>query len=128
MTYLLEDFRMKNYWKLVGLCALPMPFLGWMLDWTMLGLSASVAVLMAGWAGIHLGPKIPLVRSLSIIGLECPLAVAIIVGSGLALGIGGWLQLSVLWSVGLFGVLVLPLADYVNDINEHQRMLRAQGF
>jgi hypothetical protein len=128
MTFLIEDYRMKNYWKLVGLCALPMPFVGFMLDWVMLGLSASAAVLLAGWAGIHLGPKVPLVRSLSIIGLECPLAVAIIVGSGLVLGVAGWLQLSVLWGVGLFGVLVLPLADYVNDINEHKMMLRAQGF
>lgn len=119
---------MKNYWKLVGLCALPMPFVGLMLDWMLLGLSASVAVLLAGWAGTYLGPKIPLVRSLSISGLECPLGVAIIVGSGLVLGVAGWLHLSVLWGLGLFGILALPLADYVNDINEHQKMLREQGF
>jgi len=119
---------MKSYWKLVALCALPMPFLGLMLNWTLLGLSASVAVLAAGWAGTQLAPKIPLVRSLSISGLECPLGVVIIVASGLILGIAGWLQLSVLWGLGLFGVLVLPLADYVNDINEHQKLLRAEGF
>jgi hypothetical protein len=123
-----NTFRMKSYWKLVGLCALPMPLVGLMLHWALLGVSASVAVLMAGWAGIHLGPKIPLVRSLSISGLECPLGVAVIVGSGLVLGVAGWLHLAVLWGLGLFGILVLPLADYVNDINEHYKMLRAEGF
>lgn len=128
MTYLLSEYQMRNYWKLVVLCALPMPFVGWMLDWALLGLSASAAVLLAGWAGVHLGLKIPILRSWSISGLDCPLGVAIIVGSGLVLGIAGWLHLGVLWGLGLFGILVLPLADYVNDINEHQQMLREQGF
>lgn len=128
MTYLLSNYQMRNYWKLVALCALPMPFVGWMLNWALLGLSASAAVLLAGWAGVHLGPKVSILRSWSISGLDCPLGVAIIVTSGLVLGVAGWLHLAVLWGLGLFGMLVLPLADYVNDINEHHKMLREQGF
>jgi hypothetical protein len=119
---------MTYYWKLVIMCALPLPLLGLMLDWMALALSAPLAVLAAGWTGVRLAPKVPELRTLSVSGLRCPLAVLITVASGLLLGVAGLLHWGLLWSLGLFGVLVLPLAAHAHDIAQHEGSLFHLGF
>lgn len=122
---------MKYYWRAIFLWALLMLPVGYVFDWMALGLSASVTIVLAGWAGVRLAPKVPQLRTLATSGRHFSLVAGILIANGILLGIAGWLHLAVLWnvlwSVGLFGVLVLPLAAHAHDVMELEGNLFHRG-
>lgn len=109
---------MKSYWKLVTGAALVVALLGLLLVPPRgEGLMAGLAVLAAGYLGFKL------VARVDILARQQPMrVVALLVLSATVIGIGAFLHITVLWSLGVAGMLVLPFARMAKDCWDDERV------
>lgn len=97
---------MRFYWKMAVACAVVLLLVGVLMDWLPFGFSAAGATLLAAWVGIRLVPEVDRLRHERVWHV-----VGLMIAAVIALGVGGWLHLSLVSGLGFFGLLVLPFAS-----------------